>query len=143
MSHLWFIPNPSGPFAGHNHWLPFIAVGLPTPSPDKSREVGPAVLAVAEALPASLLVERGYTVLSSEGKLKVDGLRQDIAALAVTYRSALDGGNASVAQNALAEIAQRWRSIRSVHSRYLPERQSALLDIAYANIISGEAHHAR
>src|SRR5690349_1712175 len=35
MLHVWFVPSPDGPFAGHNPYLPFWALGLTTP--DSSR----------------------------------------------------------------------------------------------------------
>ena len=41
MLHVWFVPSPDGPFAGHNHNLPFWAVGLTPPNADRSHD--PAV----------------------------------------------------------------------------------------------------
>ena len=31
MLHVWFVPSPDGPFAGHNPFLPFWAAGVTPP----------------------------------------------------------------------------------------------------------------
>jgi hypothetical protein len=38
MLHIWFVPSPDGPFAGHNPNLPFWALGLTPPAEAKFRE---------------------------------------------------------------------------------------------------------
>ena len=54
MLHVWFVPSPDGPFAGHNPFLPFWAVGLTPPDtlrmrdPAVSKRVRRAALALAE-----------------------------------------------------------------------------------------------
>jgi hypothetical protein len=54
MLHVWFVPSPDGPFAGHNPFLPFWAVGLTPPDtmrmrdPMVSKSVRRAALALAE-----------------------------------------------------------------------------------------------
>jgi hypothetical protein len=54
MLHVWFVPSPDGPFAGHNPFLPFWAVGLTPPDtmrmrdPAVSKRVRKAALALAE-----------------------------------------------------------------------------------------------
>ena len=35
MLHVWFVPSPDGPFAGHNPYLPFWALGLTPPDRDR------------------------------------------------------------------------------------------------------------
>ena len=35
MLHVWFVPSPDGPFAGHNPYLPFWALGLTPPDADR------------------------------------------------------------------------------------------------------------
>jgi hypothetical protein len=53
MLHVWFVPSPDGPFAGHNPNLPFWALGLTPPDParfadhDESRRIRKAALALA------------------------------------------------------------------------------------------------
>lgn len=54
MLHVWFVPSPDGPFAGHNPFLPFWAVGLTPPpiermsDPEVSARVRRAALALSE-----------------------------------------------------------------------------------------------
>ena len=52
MLHVWFVPSPDGPFAGHNHNLPFWAVGLTPPNADRLRDpvIGPRIRKTALAL---------------------------------------------------------------------------------------------
>jgi hypothetical protein len=56
MLHVWFVPSPDGPFAGHNPWLPFYAVGLEPPDatrladPAESRKIRALALALAETV---------------------------------------------------------------------------------------------
>ena len=38
MLHVWFVPSPDGPFAGHNPNLPFWALGLTPPDPARMRD---------------------------------------------------------------------------------------------------------
>lgn len=54
MLHVWFVASPDGPFAGHNPWLPFWALGLTPPEPDRlgdpddNRRIRTAALALGE-----------------------------------------------------------------------------------------------
>ena len=54
MLHVWFVDSPDGPFAGHNPWLPFWALGLEPPgadrlhSPEAGRSIRMAALALGE-----------------------------------------------------------------------------------------------
>jgi hypothetical protein len=56
MLHVWFVDSPDGPFAGHNPWLPFWALGLVPPNPDRlqdsddSRRIRAAALALGEVV---------------------------------------------------------------------------------------------
>ena len=56
MLHVWFVDSPDGPFAGHNPWLPFWALGLTPPDgrrlqdPDDGRRIRAAALALGEAV---------------------------------------------------------------------------------------------
>jgi hypothetical protein len=38
MLHVWFVPSPDGPFAGHNPYLPFWALGLTPPDADRMKD---------------------------------------------------------------------------------------------------------
>jgi len=60
MLHVWFVPSPDGPFAGHNPWLAYWAVGLEPPAradmtaqPDDYR-VRAVSLALAESYGSSV-----------------------------------------------------------------------------------------
>ena len=54
MLHVWLVPSPDGPFAGHNPYLPFWALGLTPPSAERMKDEGVsrrtrrAALALAE-----------------------------------------------------------------------------------------------
>ena len=54
MLHVWFVPSPDGPFAGHNPFLPFWAAGLTPPALERMHDratnlrVRKAALALAE-----------------------------------------------------------------------------------------------
>jgi hypothetical protein len=56
MLHVWFVDSPDGPFAGHNPWLPFWALGLVPPEAerlrdsDDSRRIRAAALALGEVV---------------------------------------------------------------------------------------------
>jgi len=63
MLHVWFVPSPDGPFAGHNPWLPYWAAGVEPPadsalltpeSASRARRLG---LALAEAVEPMNLVQ--------------------------------------------------------------------------------------
>ena len=52
MLHVWFVESPDGPFAGHNPWLPFWALGLTPPDAARLHDpvAGPRIRAAAIAL---------------------------------------------------------------------------------------------
>jgi hypothetical protein len=56
MLHVWFVESPDGPFAGHNPWLPFWALGLTPPEaqrlhdPEDNRRIRAAALALGEVV---------------------------------------------------------------------------------------------
>ena len=56
MLHVWFVDSPDGPFAGHNPWLPFWALGLVPPDGNRlhdmadSRRIRAVALALGEVV---------------------------------------------------------------------------------------------
>jgi hypothetical protein len=61
MLHVWFVPSPDGPFAGHNPWLPYWAVGLEPPDAARlaDAEDGYRIRALALALSETVESEEG------------------------------------------------------------------------------------
>jgi len=63
MLHVWFVPSPDGPFAGHNPWLGYWAAGVEPPadsllstpaSASRVRRLGLALSESVEPLPVAL-----------------------------------------------------------------------------------------
>lgn len=149
MLHVWFVDSPDGPFAGHNPWLPFWAVGL-TP-PDASRMRDPATARRIRALASALAttVEPGTTDLILRD-LAGDGVLQDverhrliIRELVPQLRRAQAGGNRDEWDRLAERGAQQWAAIRKRYLAAAPTPRSRALVAEMLEQITGEGggHH--
>jgi hypothetical protein len=120
MLHVWFVPSPDGPFAGHNPWLAYWAAGLEPP--DASRLADPADsyriralgLALAETVDAGR-DERLLALLVESNGANTEAQRERIRTLVPRLESAQSSGDV-IAWNAAAdEAVAAWEEIRSTN----------------------------
>jgi len=149
MLHVWFVDSPDGPFAGHNPWLPFWAVGL-TP-PDESRMRDPATARRIRALGSALstTVEPGTTDLILQ-RVAGDGVLQDVERHRMVIRDLVPGLKRAQAKGDLAEwdrLAERgareWEAIRGRYLAAAPTPRARAIVAELLEQITGEGggHH--
>lgn len=136
MVHVWFVPSPDGPFAGHNPNLPFWALGI-TP-PDAGRFMDPAtasrirkaslalgvVVDTAGVFPTIASRPAVHAALAAERE-KIRPLVPRLDAKGVTDWKAWDG--------AAAEAAASWDRVRAIYlgavrTPAIRERMEAAMD---------------
>jgi hypothetical protein len=119
--HVWFVPSPDGPFAGHNPWLPFYAVGLEPPDACSIRSEAESVRVRKLALALSETVEplRLATVLArsldDDGAAELVRRREQARALIPRLRAAQEARDRVAWDVAAAEGAAAWDAIRSTY----------------------------
>ena len=139
MLHVWFVPSPDGPFAGHNPWLPFWAVGLEPPDASRLADAEDDYRIRALALALSETVESGEGggrrgSILRRGRApgledRRDGIREVIPELERAQRE----GDLT-AWNAAADVAvAEWEELRAayldaVRNPELKARLSAFYD---------------
>ena len=127
MLHVWFVPSPDGPFAGHNPWLPYFATGLELPDLSRltdeadSYRIRALALALAETVSTPFSLDRFQERLPEwfnfpDLETHRDAIREQIPDLDEASRIGdLDGWNAA-ADRAVAE----WEAIRSSYLATIP-----------------------
>jgi len=119
MLHVWFVPSPDGPFAGHNHNLPFWAVGLTPPNADRLRHpmIGPRIRKTAFVLAEVADTTGLFPVLAARepARTKLRALRDSVRALIPSFASA-DSANDWPRWDAAAErAASLWDEFRATY----------------------------
>jgi hypothetical protein len=119
MLHVWFVPSPDGPFAGHNPWLPFWALGLTPPDStrfrdhDAARRVRLAALALGEVAdslgPFPRLAGRPGI------REQLSARRLAIRALVPALDSAGRAGNWNRWERIAGELGTQWTAIRAIY----------------------------
>lgn len=121
MLHVWFVPSPDGPFAGHNPWLPFYAVGIEPPDACSIRDEAESIRVRKLALALSETVEplRFATLLArsldDSGAAELVRRRDDARALIPRLRAAQQAGDRDAWDDAVADGAATWDAIRSLY----------------------------
>lgn len=150
MLHVWFVDSPDGPFAGHNPWLPFWALGLAPPDAARMRDPATArrVRALASALAST--VEPGSSDLllrrfAGEAALeKVERRRDAIRQLVPELRRAQARGDTAAWDRLAERGALEWRAIRRAYLESAPTpRARAMVAQALDQIMGREdgGHH--
>jgi hypothetical protein len=147
MLHVWFVPSPDGPFAGHNPWLPYWAVGLEPPEaarladPADAHRIRALALALAETVDAGR-DERLLGRLVEAAGADAEPRRERIRALIPVLEEAQGD---PVAWNAAADQAvAEWEAIRaaSLASIRLPLIRERLAAFYEEMLTGGHGAHA-
>lgn len=142
MVHAWTIPNPDGPYAHDNPWLPFMATGLKNP-PKPGIEDRTLGLALAETYGARL--PAGHRITREAGRTGKRGVlqapRDSIKALIPRLRESEAKGD-SVAYNSLrSAVLAQWSELMKRYDELAPTpeiRKRLGIEVAQA---TGEAAH--
>lgn len=144
MLHVWFVPSPDGPFAGHNPWLPYWAVGLEPP--DAARLANDAdnfrIRALALALAETVESARDESLLGSLVRdaraVDVDAQRDRIRALIPELAEAQEAGDLAAWNAAADQAIAEWEEIRaaSLAAVRLPALRNRLAAF-YEEMLSG------
>jgi len=125
MLHVWFVPSPGGPFAGHNPWLAYWAAGLDPcwPAPDSGTATSNGggtvtersrtlALAVGEAVRPSGLVRmaRRFAPPGVEEELRLRRAR--LEELLGELRSAQAARDPAAWEEAADQAIAEWEAIR-------------------------------
>jgi hypothetical protein len=143
MVHAWTVPNPDGPYAHDNPWLPFMATGLKNP-PNPGVEARTFGLALAETygarLPAAHRITREAGRTGKRGILQ--GPRDSIRALVPKLREAEQKGD-TVAFAALRSGAMaQWALLLKHYDELAPTAEiKKRLGIEVAQATGESAHH--
>jgi hypothetical protein len=139
MLHVWFVPSPDGPFAGHNPWLPFMAVGLDAPDACSLQDDAHSVrvrklaLALGETVQPFRMADIVGRLTQPSAAAALDRRREEVRTLVPRLREAAAAGD-SAAWNALAdEGARHWDAFREAYLASIPlplvrQRLQAFLD---------------
>jgi hypothetical protein len=126
MLHVWFVPSPDGPFAGHNPWLGYWAAGVEPPadsvlstpaSASRARRLGLALSETVEPLPVALaqMGTGGLEMVPGVAERR-DSIRAIIPRLNAARRAADD---AQWNREADAAISA-WEQIRDAYLGAIP-----------------------
>jgi hypothetical protein len=150
MLHVWFVPSPDGPFAGHNPWLPFWAVGMQPPDAARLADPvdGPRIRTVSVALAEMYGSVLAGTTLAGliagpEVRAKMDESRARIAALLPDLRKAQEEGDVAAWNNVADQMVVSWKALQEARLAAIPlpalkERLAAF----YEEMLTGGHGHA-
>jgi len=143
MLHLWFVPAQWGPFTDHNHWLPFLAAGLPLPpealseDPEGRRLVAEAALGLAE-VGANWTLARQVTDRADAGaRAEIRAHRAEIETLVPQLRAALEDGTEAELRSVLQAVGREWRQLYEIELSLLEGRAERFVRRGVANILAG------
>jgi hypothetical protein len=119
MLHIWFVPSPDGPFAGHNPFLPFWGAGLTPPDDDRMHEdafnlrVRRAALALAEVVDTS----GAFPLLSRRPSVKavLDVERAAVRALVPQVEAATKAKDTAKFEALMVQLGARWDTMRDAY----------------------------
>jgi hypothetical protein len=119
MLHLWLVPSPDGPFASHNPYLPYWALEVSPPDPEKmkdeqfstrARKAALALSVVADTRPLFPLISRQpwvFPVLTAE--------RDMIRTLVPQLKAAQAEHNWTQWEQIADQLASHWDHIRQAY----------------------------
>lgn len=148
MLHVWFVESPDGPFAGHNPWLPFYAVGLTPPDTDRLRDPAAAerIRALAAALASTVETtwpDRLLTRFGGEALVeRVERRRGATRDLVPRLRHAQAVGDTTAWDRLAAQAVEHWEAIRGAYLEAVPtERGRDRLARRLDRMMGGGGHH--
>jgi hypothetical protein len=148
MLHVWFVPSPDGPFAGHNPWLSFYALGLTPPSdatladPDASVRVRTLALALAEADAPTMFRQGIARFAGPDLAKKLDERRDAIRAIVPDLANASKRGDQKAWDAAADRANAEWKVIRQAYLDAIPtDRGRERLQKFYEEAIGGGHEH--
>jgi len=148
MLHVWFVPSPDGPFAGHNPWLPYWAVGLEPPDAARladstdSYRIRALGLALAETVESGRDESLVATLLRSSRIGDLEPRRTRIRELIPVLDAAQESGDLA-RWNAAADAAvAEWEAIRAANLAAIrfPQVRDRL-DAFYGEMLTGGHAH--
>jgi len=125
MLHVWFVPSPDGPFAGHNPWLPYWAAGMEPPpaellaTPENSRLVRGVGLAIAETIDAASLDRRAGRIAAAV-RPRVEPRRDAIRALLPQLEAARKADDDAQWRPLAEQAVAQWEAIRDIYLTAIP-----------------------
>jgi len=143
MLHLWFAPAQDGPFTDHNHWLPFLAAGLPLPPETLADDSGDrqlvaeAALGLAELGSNWTLARRITERADADTRAEIRAHRAKIEAVVPELQATLEGGDAAEVRAALEAVARLWRPLYEIELSLLDGRAERLVRRGVNNILAG------
>lgn len=125
MLHVWFVPSPDGPFAGHNPWLAYWAVGLEPPDPARLADASDAYRIRALGLALAETVDEGrrdglLARLAQAAGPDVEARRERIRTLVPALRSAAEAGDIEAWNSAADAAVAEWEEIRAASLAAVP-----------------------
>jgi len=119
MLHVWLVPSPEGPFAGHNHNLPFWAVGLTPPNADRLRDSvqGPRIRKTAFVLAEVADTTGLFPVLAARepARTYLRALRDSVRALIPSFARADSAKDRSGWDAAAQRAESLWEAFRQTY----------------------------
>jgi hypothetical protein len=136
MLHVWFVPSPDGPFAGHNPNLPFWALGLTPPDADRFKDptesgrIRKAALALAVVVDTSGLFP---TLAARPGVHEALATQREAIRALIPRLDATGVSDWASWDLAADEAAARWDTVRasylaSVRTPAIKERIVRVMD---------------
>jgi hypothetical protein len=142
MLHVWFVPSPDGPFAGHNPYLPYWAVGLEPPPAARMQDAADArrirtlAVALSETVDSVNFVQRTRRIAGLDGKLEPQ--RNAIRARIPELRAAAMAGDVNAWNRAADAAIAEWQKIRETYLAAIPTaRGRQRLSEFFEEMISG------
>jgi len=147
MLHVWFVPSPDGPFAGHNPFLPFWGAGLTPPDAELMHDdafnlrVRRAALALAEIVDTSGV----FPTLARRPAVKtvLDEHRAAIRALVPQVEAATKGRDAKKFDALMVELGTHWDAMSAAYfeSAIRPESRQRMQRLIDDMLRIGGGHH--
>ena len=149
MLHVWFVPSPDGPFAGHNPYLPFWALGLTPPGDDRMKDeamslrVRKAALGLGEVADTNGLF-RGLARRPAV-RTVLEERRAAIRALIPQLDSAQRAHDWTRWDGVADEIGSHWQAIRDAYlasavNPFVHARMEKFLDEMLSGAHAGHVH---
>ncbi len=151
MLHIWLVPSPDGPFAGHNPNLPFWAYGLTPPDADQVREparnarMRKTALAIGEVVDSAglfpVLQRRNLRLAAQQSER-----RAQIRALIPELTAAQQAGDWPRWDRVADQLTAHWAAMRDAYLSFAPNpqarsRMERLMDAMTTGAHGPAGHH--
>jgi hypothetical protein len=149
MLHLWFVPSPDGPFAGHNPWLPFHAAGLQPPDAARLHDDADAerirklALALAEAVTPMQFGQSMERFVEPALLRRIEARRAAIRESVPQLDAATRADDLPAWNRAADRAVAEWEAIRDAYLAAipLPHLRQRLVDLYAEMTGGGHGHH--